>query len=158
VTDRPEPPRVGVAIPWRSRGPTGTNIAIAVLVAIHLAVALWHGSAHRELSVALPLAKNIFVFVVILIAPVVAASLVWTRHASVGLWMFFLSMLGALVFGAYHHFILISPDNVGHLPNGSADAHSTFIASSAALALLELASALYGAFCLGSRSARLHRD
>jgi hypothetical protein len=63
--------------------------------------------------------------------------------------------LGALLFGAYHHYILVSPDNIGYLPHAPADAHSTFIDSAAALALLELASALYGAFCLGSRSARL---
>ena len=136
-----------------------TKIAIAVLVAIHLAVALWHGNAHTALAIALPPEKNAFVFLVILIAPLVAASLVWTRYVSVGVWMFFLSMLGALLFGAYHHYILVSPDNIGHLPHGSADAHSTFIASAAALALLELASALYGAFCLRSlllASATLH--
>ena len=134
-----------------------TRITISVLVAIHLAVSLWHGNAHTELAIALPPLKNAFVILVILIAPVVAASLVWTRYVSVGMWMFFLSMLGALLFGAYHHYILVSPDNIGHLPHGSADDHSTFIASAAALALLELTSALYGAFCLGSRSARLHR-
>jgi hypothetical protein len=129
---------------------------IAVLAAIHLAVNLWHGNAHTELGIALPPGKNVFVVVVILIAPLVAVSLLWTRHALAGLWMFFLSMLGALLFGAYHHYILVSPDNIGHLPHGGADAHSRFIASAGALALLELASALYGAFCLGSRSARLH--
>ena len=133
-----------------------TSIVIAVLAAIHLAVTLWHGNAHTELGIALPPDKNVFVVVVILIAPLVAVSLVWTRHALVGLWIFFLSMLGALLFGAYHHYILVSPDNIGHLPHGSVDAQSTFIASAGALALLELASALYGAFCLGSRSARLH--
>ena len=133
-----------------------TSIVIAVLVAIHLAVTLWHGNAHTELGIALPPEKNVFVVVVILIAPLVAAALVWTRHTLVGLWLFFLSMLGALLFGAYHHYILVSPDNIGRLPHGGANAHSTFIASAGALALLELASALYGAFCLGSRSARLH--
>jgi hypothetical protein len=129
---------------------------IAVLVAIHLAVTLWHGNAHTELAIALPPEKNAFVLVVILFAPLVATSLVWTRHALAGLWIFFLFMLGALLFGAYHHYILVSPDNIGHLPHGSADAHSTFITSAAALALLELVSALYGAFCLGLRSAKLH--
>lgn len=69
------------------------------------------------------------------------------RHMDV-----FLSMLGAMLFGAYHHFILVSPDNIGHLPHGSPDAQATFILSAAALALLELASALYGAFRLGSLS------
>lgn len=133
-----------------------TKIAIAILVAIHLVVAVWHGNAHTELAIALPPVKNAFVIMVILIAPLVAASLAWTRHFLVGLWVFFLSMLGALLFGAYHHYILVSPDNIGHLPSGSADHHSTFIASAAVLALLELTSALYGAFCLGLRSARLH--
>lgn len=125
---------------------------IAVLVAIHFAVALWHGNAHTALAIALPPEKNAFVFIVILIAPLVAASLVWTRYFLVGIWMFFLSMLGAMLFGAYHHFILVSPDNIGHLPHGSPDAQATFILSAAALALLELASALYGAFRLGSLS------
>ena len=132
-----------------------TKIAIAVLVAIHFAVALWHGNAHTALAIALPPEKIVFVVIVILIAPIVAASLVWTRYALVGVWMFFLSMLGAMLFGTYHHFILVSPDNIGHLPHGSPDAQATFITSAAALALLELASALYGAFRLGSLSVTL---
>lgn len=132
-----------------------TKIAIAVLVAIHLAVALWHGNAHTALAIALPPEKNAFVFIVILIAPIVAASLVWTRYVLVGVWIFFLSMLGAMLFGAYHHFILVSPDNIGHLPHASPDAQGTFILSAAALALLELASALYGAFRLGALSVTL---
>jgi NADPH:quinone reductase-like Zn-dependent oxidoreductase len=105
------------------------------------------------LAIVLPPWKNAFVILVILIAPVLAATLVWTRYASVGVWMFFLCMLGALLFGVYHHYVLVSPDNIGHLPHGGTDAQSTFIASAAAVALLELASALYGAFCLGFRSA-----
>jgi hypothetical protein len=121
-------------------------------------VAVWHGNAHTALAIALSPQNNAFVFLVVLIAPVVAAALLWTRYVSVGVWMFFLSMLGALLFGAYHHYIVVSPDNIGHLPSGTADAHSTFITSAAALALLELASALYGAFCLWSNSARLHRS
>jgi hypothetical protein len=127
-----------------------TKIAITVLVAIHLGVALWHGNAHTALAITLPPEKNAFVFIVILIAPLVAASLMWTRYVLVGVWMIFLAMLSALLFGAYHHYIMLSPDNIGHLPHGTADAHSAFIASAAALALLELASAIYGAFHLGS--------
>ena len=57
-----------------------TKIAIAVLVAIHLAVAVWHGNAHTALAIALPPEKNAFVIIVILIAPLVAAWL--TRLAS----------------------------------------------------------------------------
>ena len=131
-----------------------TKIVITGLVAIHLAATLWHGSAHTQLAIALPPEKSIFVYVVILIAPIVAASLVWTRYMSVGLWVFFLSMLGALVFGAYHHYVLVSPDNIGHLTSGTPGSHSQFITSAAVIALLELASALYGTFCLGSHLAQ----
>jgi hypothetical protein len=131
-----------------------TKIVITALVVVHLVATLWHGDAHTQLAIGLPPEKTIFVFVVILIAPVVAAGLVWTRYISIGLWVFVLSMLGALLFGVYHHYILVSPDNIGHLPIGSPESHSQFISSAAVIALLELASALYGAFCLGSHRAQ----
>ena len=121
------------------------------LVAMHLAAAVWHGSAHTQLAIALPPAKSAFVYLVILLAPLVAASLVWSRHFRAGVWVFFLSMLEAFLFGAYHHYVLVSPDHIGHLPGGSADARSAFIASAGVIALLELASALYGAFVLFTR-------
>jgi hypothetical protein len=130
-----------------------SKILITGLVTIHLAATLWHGSAHTQLAIALPPEKNAFVYVVILIAPIVAAGLVWTRYITIGLWMFFLSMLGALLFGAYHHYVLVSPDNIGHLPGGSPESHARFIASAAVIALFELASALAGAFSLGSHRA-----
>ncbi len=131
-----------------------TRIAITALVVIHLAATLWHGDAHTKLSIGLSPEKTIFVYVVILIAPIVAAGLVWTRYVSIGLWGFFLSMLGALLFGAYHHYVMVSPDNIGHLPVGSPESYSQFISSAAVIALLELVSALYGAFCLGSHRAQ----
>ena len=130
------------------------KILIAGLVTIHLAASLWHGSAHTQLAIALPPDKNAFVYVVILIAPVVAAGLVWTRYISISLWVFFLSMVGALLFGAYHHYVLVSPDNIAYLPRGSPESHSQFIASASVIALLELASALVAAFSLGSHHAQ----
>ncbi len=131
-----------------------TRMVITGLVAIHLAASFWHGGVHTQLAIALPPEKTIFVYVVILIVPIVAAVLVWTRYISLGIWMLFLSMLGALLFGAYHHYVLVSPDNIGHLPAGSPEAHSQFITSAAVIALLELAAALYAAYCLGSRRTR----
>ena len=128
-----------------------TKIAVTALAALHLVATVWHGDAHTQLGIALPPAKNVFVYAIILIAPVVAAGLVWTRRISLGLWVFSLSMLGAFLFGAYHHYVLVSPDNIGHLPAGSPQSHSQFISSAAVIALLELASALYGAFSLGAQ-------
>lgn len=59
-----------------------TKIVTSGLVAIHLAATLWHGSAHTQLAITLPPEKNIFVYIVILIAPIGAAGLVWTRYFS----------------------------------------------------------------------------
>jgi len=125
-----------------------TKILISLLVVVHFAVAVWHGNAHTVLAITLPPEKNAFVYAVIVIAPVLAAALMWTRYALAGAWTFVLSMLGALLFGAYHHFVMVSPDNIDHLPHGTAYAQSTFVATAVALAVLELVSALYGAFCV----------
>jgi hypothetical protein len=68
--------------------------------------------------------------------------------------MFFLSMLGSFLFGAYQHYLLVSPDNIHHLPPGAPESLSHFITSAGVIALLELASGLYGAFCLGTYHAQ----
>jgi hypothetical protein len=130
------------------------RFVITGLVAIHLAATLWHGSAHTQLAIALSPEKTVFVYTVILIAPIVAAALVWTRYNWMGLWAFFFTMLGSFLFGAYHHYVMVSPDNIGHLPAGSPESHTQFITSAGAIALLELASALYGMFCIGSHQAQ----
>jgi hypothetical protein len=130
------------------------RIVITGLVIVHLAATLWHGDAHTRLAIELSAEKNLFVYIVILIAPLMAPGLVWTRYATIGLWVFVLSMVGSLLFGIYHHYALISPDNVGHLPAGTPESHFQFIASAAVIALLELASAVYGALRLRSSYAK----
>ena len=120
-------------------------------MAVHLAASLWHGSLHTQLSINLSPTQTLFVFLVILIAPIVGAALVWTRHVSIGLWIFFLSMLGSFLFGVYNHYVMVSPDNINFLPGTNLESHHQFTISAGAIALLELASALHGAFCLGSR-------
>src|SRR5882762_8378595 len=53
-------------------GVFGMNrIVISALVILHLTASVWHGGAHAQLAVTLPPEKNIFVYVVILIAPIV---------------------------------------------------------------------------------------
>lgn len=130
-----------------------SKVVITGLVAIHLVASLWHGSMHDRLSVNLSNGQTLFVYLVILIAPIIAAALVWTRFVSTSLWLFFLSMLGAFLFGAYYHYVMASPDNINYLPSGGPEFHHQFIVSAGLIALLELAAALYGAFCLGLRHA-----
>jgi hypothetical protein len=121
---------------------------------VHLVATLWHGDAHQRLAIDLPPLKDVFVYLVILAAPLVAAVLVWTRRLEAGLLIFTFSMVGALLFGAYHHYVLVSEDNIAHLPDGAAHLHAQFTSSAAAIALLEVAGALVGAFCLGSVRSR----
>jgi hypothetical protein len=126
-----------------------SKLAIAVLAAVHLAVTLWHSSAHSELAIGLPPLKLAYAYVVIVFAPPLAAALLWTRFARLGLWLFLLAMVGSLLFATYHHYILVSPDNIAHLPEGTPEAHARFVSSAGWSALLELGSALYAAFALG---------
>ena len=126
-----------------------TRIVVTGLVIVHLAASLWHGNAHTHLGIELSTEQTLFVYFIVIIAPVAAAILVWTHYVSMGLWLFFLSMLGSFLFGAYHHYVLVSPDNISHLPPGTPESHSQFITSAGLIALVELASSLFGAFCLG---------
>ena len=56
-----------------------------VAVLAHLVIALLHGVAHTELGVELNTWQKIYAAVVIVAAPLVAAGLLWTRHARLGL-------------------------------------------------------------------------
>jgi sec-independent protein translocase protein TatC len=134
-----------------------TRVAVSTLAAVHLAATIWHGSAHSVLAVTLPPAKNLFVLVVIVILPVLAAALAWTRWIKPAVWLFALSMLAALAFGVYHHYLVVSPDHVAHLPAGSPAAQSRFIWSAGTIAVLEALATLYGALrlrWLGTRAGK----
>ena len=134
-----------------------TKIMITAAVIVHLVASLWHGSTHTHLSIELSTQQTLFIYFVIIVAPVIAAILVWTRrYVSIGLWLFFLAMLGSFLFGVYHHYVFVSPDNISHLPPGTPQSHSHFVASAGVIALIELASALFGAFRLGRNYGQHH--
>ena len=89
--------------------------ATAIVVA-HLLVNIGHGLAHRELRVSLPPFDSGFVVVVVLILPLAAMALVWTAKQRVGLILLSLSMLGALLFGLDHHFLVAGSDHIHSQP------------------------------------------
>ena len=97
-----------------------TRISVAIVVLAHLIVNLFHGQAHTSLGVGLNSWQQIYVIVVILLAPLVAFGLSLTKYLRTGLWLLLLSMLGSLIFGASYHYVIISPDHVAHLPAGDA--------------------------------------
>lgn len=101
-------------------GISKTRASVAIVVLAHLVVNILHGQAHTSLGVGLSSWQQLYVIVVILIAPLVALGLSLTRYLRAGLWLLLVSMLGALVFGACYHYVVISPDHVAHLPVGAA--------------------------------------
>ena len=114
------------------------RLTLTVLAAIHLTVVLWHGSAHSDLAVGLSRLQTLFVFCVILIAPVLATLLLWTPLKDFAIWLYAISMFAALLFGVYYHFVSVSPDNVHYLPAGVHAARRQFVNSAAAVAVIEL--------------------
>lgn len=124
------------------------RILCTVAVLAHLVVNVLHGRAHDSLNVGLSAWQNIYVITVILIAPLIAMLLVWTRYARLGLLVLVISMAGSLIFGAVYHYVVVSPDHVSHLPPG--DAQGLFRTTALLLVLTELFGLIAG--LLGLRS------
>jgi len=119
---------------------------VTLAVLLHLLVVLLHGRAHTELGVGLSNWQQAYVMLVILLAPLVAMVMSWTRLARAGVWLLFLSLLGALIFGGVYHYIVISNDHVAHLPPG--DARGLFQVTAVLLLVTETAGVLVAAIIL----------
>jgi Na+(H+)/acetate symporter ActP len=116
-------------------------VATAIIL-VRQVVAQLHGMAHEELGVGLSAWQSAFVYIVIAAAPIAALVLYWTRWARYGALLLGISMLAGMLFGIYYHFIAISPDNVGHLPEGHGQAF--FISTAILLVPIELVGTVYG--------------
>jgi hypothetical protein len=86
------------------------------IVVIHAVVVALHGLTHQKVRVPLSSLQTLFVSVVIVLMPIVAAVLLWTSFERIGRWLFLGSMMGALLFGIYNHFIEVSPDHISQIP------------------------------------------
>ena len=89
---------------------------VTAIVVAHLLLSIAHGLAHLELHVGLVRPDVIFVILVVLLLPLVAMGLVWTAEKRLGLILLSLSMSASLLFGMYHHFMVMSPDHVRSQP------------------------------------------
>lgn len=107
---------------------------LAWIVLFHLVVTMLHGWAHTGAVVPVSTAANIFIFSVIIAAPLVGVGILWFFSISAGAWLLALSLGGALIFGVVNHFMLDSPDHVAHIV---AQWRVLFGATAALLALSE---------------------
>jgi len=88
---------------------------LTVIVLLHLGVTVVHGWAHAGAVVPVSMISNIFIFTVILAAPLVGIGILWFLSISAGAWLIGLSLTAALLFGVVNHFLLDSPDHVAHI-------------------------------------------
>ena len=124
------------------------KIALYGMLAAVLAtlVHVLHGNSHVEHRVPLATWQLTYVMVVVFLAPVVAAVLLWTRLQRVGAWLLLASMAGALIFGLAFHFLVSGPDNVFALHPGAG--REAFRFSAVLVALTEALGCVAGVWAL----------
>jgi len=122
--------------------PNKRRTITTAVVLVHLAIVMLHGAAHTSLRIELAPAQNMFAIVVIVLAPLVACGLLWTRFWRSGAYLLSISMLGALIFGGYKHFLSPTNDNVAQMQH--AGWGGVFLATSILLFVTEAAGILLG--------------
>jgi Na+/proline symporter len=90
------------------------QFATAIIIA-HAAVGFLHAAGHRKLDIQLSQTQLFFIVIVITLAPLAAAVLLWKRAVRGGAALLLASMASSLVFGVYNHYVALSPDHVSHV-------------------------------------------
>ena len=115
----------------------------AGVVAVHAAVSIGHGLAHVAVPVELTAAQELFVVLVIALAPVLALVLLWRGHERSGAGLLAASMAASLLFGVFFHYAVPNPDNAASV-TGAWSLH--FEGTAALVAATEFAGTLVGAW------------
>ena len=118
----------------------------AMIVWLHASVVVLHGLTHGETGVGLSLFGTAFVTGIVVLAPLLALLFLRSRWQRAGALLLVLSMLGALIFGLWNHFLVPGADQVAEVPPGAW--HLPFLVTSILLAVLELAGSGIGGWCL----------
>jgi hypothetical protein len=113
------------------------------VVAFHFLISLVHGVAHSSLHIDLKPWQTVYVLLVITLLPLISAFLLW-RASRGGFFLLLISMLGALIFGGYYHFIAAGADNVASL--GLHSWAPAFQVTAVLLGVTEVAGVLTGLF------------
>jgi hypothetical protein len=114
---------------------SGTRIAGTLIVLVHLAALIVHGSGHGHLNIKPNSWQTAFIALVIFAGPFIAMVLLWIRLQRAALFLLGGSMAGALVFGLYYHFVAPGADDALGLAPGHWS--TVFLATSVLLAASE---------------------
>ncbi len=119
-------------------------IVVTALFVARLAVAFVHGHAHGMLAVPLAPWQDAFVWLVIVLAPIVVIVALWIRPRAAMAWWLAGLLTAGWLFGLYFHFGPANPDHVTSVPN--LPGHDLFANSAMALAVVEPVVALSAAW------------
>jgi uncharacterized membrane protein len=114
--------------------------AAAFVVLTHTVVMIVHGAAHMRLNVELSAWANLYVLCIIGTGPIAGFFLLRSRRQRTGATILFATMIGALLFGLWNHFIAHGPDHIMHLQ--AVAWRLPFQATAVLLAVSELAGAI----------------
>jgi hypothetical protein len=121
--------------------------ALTAVVLTHLAINIAHGRAHDGGQVPLTAVGALFVYIVILAAPLVGLGL-WRWQPRLGGWIVAASMTAALAFGLVNHFIVDGSDHVAQV---AAEWRQLFAITAVLLIVCEAAGAAVGIWAARSR-------
>ena len=121
------------------------------IVVLNALVLLAHSAAHVSLHIlSMTIFDDLFIGIVIMILPLVALFMIHNTHLSRrGMLLLLLSMLGSLIYGLLHHFLLPGMDNVANA--GPEPWHLLFILTSYLQLPLQAAGTVVGIWALLSR-------
>ena len=120
------------------------------IIALHAISAIIHNQAHNKIDVSLSTSQNAFATIVIVIAPLLAAVLIWRSRQHLGAIILVISMLASFVFGVVNHLMIDSPDQLAHISTSGWG--RIFIVTAFALMITELAGVFAGTALLRSSS------
>jgi hypothetical protein len=100
------------SLPWKF------VIATALVVLVHTVVMLVHGVAHMRLNIELSPWASIYVLGIVGIGPIIGAFFLRSSRQRTGATILFITMIGALLFGLWNHFVAYGADHVMHLQAG----------------------------------------
>jgi hypothetical protein len=93
-------------------------ITAALVVMVHTVVVLFHGAAHLQLNIELSGWAKIYVVGIVAVGPIIGLSFLKASRQRTGASILFVTMIGALAFGVWNHFIAQGADHVMHLQAG----------------------------------------
>jgi len=122
------------------------------VVLLHTAMMPVHGAAHMRLKIGMSTWANIYLLCIVGIGPIAGLFLLKSGRQRTGATILFTTMMSALLFGIWNHFIAHGPDHVMHVQAGAW--RLPFQITAVLLALSETAGAIVALMLLQALTAQ----